>query len=103
MQMLRNLRLAARLGVAFGALALGLLVVSVVAFSATDGLTTQVDSLADDVPATPRPSTASRRAPEEAHLLAQHLYVHDGDLAAQDEVAAEFEGSPRPTTPRSAT
>ena len=52
MQMLRNLRLAARLGVAFGALALGLLgVVSVVAFSATDGLNdARSISLADDVP-----------------------------------------------------
>ena len=91
MQMLRNLRLAARLGVAFGALALGLLVVSVVAFSATDGLTTQVDSLADDVPRyTATVDGIAIRLPEEAHLLAQHLYVHDGDLAAQDEVAAEF-------------
>ncbi len=92
MQMLRNLRLAARLGVAFGALALGLLVVSVVAFSATDGL--------DDAGRLARRRRAPvhrdrgrhRRSalPEEAHLLAQHLYVHDGDLAAQDEVAAEF-------------
>ena len=91
MQMLRNLRLAARLGVAFGALALGLLVVSVVAFSATDGLTTQVDSLADDVPRyTATVDGIAIRVPEEAHLLAQHLYVHDGDLAAQDDVAAEF-------------
>ena len=32
MHKLRNLRLAARLGIAFGALALGLLVVSAVAF-----------------------------------------------------------------------
>ena len=50
MQKLRNLPLAVRLGGAFGALALGLLVVSLVAFRSTDNLQTKVDALAVDVP-----------------------------------------------------
>ena len=29
--------------------------------------------------------------PQEGHLLAQHLYVYDGDLKAQDAVAKQFE------------
>ena len=92
MQKLRNLRLAARLGVAFGALALGLLVVSLVAFVSTADLTDKVDSLADDVPAfTDTVDGVAARLPEEAHLLAQHLYVHDGDLAEQDDLAAQFD------------
>jgi methyl-accepting chemotaxis protein len=92
MHKLRNLRLAARLGVAFGALALGLLVVSVVAFRATDNLHTKVDSLSVDVPQyTAMVEGIAARLPEEAHATVEHLYVFDGDLEAQDEVAAEFE------------
>ena len=92
MQKLRNLRLAVRLGGAFGALALGLLVVAAVAFTSTDGLKTDVSALAVDVPRyTATVDGLAARLPEEAHLLAQHLYVTDGDLAAQDKLAARFE------------
>jgi methyl-accepting chemotaxis protein len=92
MQTLRNLPLAARLGVAFGALALGLLVVSLVAFRATDNLKTKVDALAVDVPRyTALVDGIAARLPEEAHAAAEHLYVFDGDLEAQDEIAEEFE------------
>ena len=92
MHMLLNLRLAARLGIAFGVLALGLLVVAVVAFQSTDRLGADVDALATDVPrSTAVVEGLAARLPEEAHLLAQHLYVHDGDLAAQDKVATQFE------------
>ena len=92
MQKLRNLPLAARLGVAFGALAVGLLVVTVVAFRATDGLGSKVDALAVDVPKyTELVDGIAARLPEEAHLTVRHLYVFDGDLKAQDEVAAQFE------------
>ena len=31
------------------------------------------------------------RMPQEGHLVAQHLYVYDGDVAAQDKVAKQFE------------
>jgi hypothetical protein len=92
MQNLRNLPLAVRLGVAFGALALGLLVVSLVAFRSTDNLQTKVDALAVDVPQyTALVDGVAARLPEEAHLAVEHPYVHDGDLEAQDRVAGEFE------------
>src|SRR5215210_7005761 len=93
MHKLRNLRLAARLGIAFGTLALGLLVVSVVAFKSTDHLNTKVRSLSVEVPQyTAMVDGLAARLPEEAHASVEHLYVYDGDLKTQDEVAAEFEG-----------
>jgi methyl-accepting chemotaxis protein len=92
MQKLRNLPLAARLGVAFGALALGLVVVSLVAFRSTDNLKTKVDALAVDVPQyTAMVDGIAARLPQEAHLTVQHLYVYDGDLKTQDKVAGELE------------
>jgi len=92
MQKLRNLPLAARLGVAFGALALGLLIVSLVAFRATDTLHERVDELAVDVPEfNALVQGVASRLPEEAHMTVRHLYVFDGELENQDEVAAEFE------------
>ena len=92
MQKLRNLRLAVRLGIAFGALGLGLLVVSVVAFKSTGNLDTKVKALAVDVPQyTAIVDGIAARMPQEGHLVAQHLYVHDGDLKAQDAVAKQFE------------
>jgi methyl-accepting chemotaxis protein len=92
MQKLRNLPLAVRLGAAFGALAVGLLVVTLVAFSSTSGLKTKVDALAVDVPQyTATVDGIAARVPQEAHLTVRHLYVFDGDLKAQDEAAAEFE------------
>jgi methyl-accepting chemotaxis protein len=91
MQKLRNLRLAVRLGIAFGALALGLLAVSVVALESTANLDTKVRGLAVDVPQyTSVVDGIAARMPQEGHLLAQHLYVYDGDLAAQDKVAKQF-------------
>jgi hypothetical protein len=50
MQKLRNLPLAARLGIAFGALALGLLIVTLVAIRSTDGLKGKMGELSVDVP-----------------------------------------------------
>ena len=92
MHKLRNLRLAARLGLAFGALALGLLVVSVVAFKSTDNLNTKVTALAVDVPQyTATVDGIAARLPQEGQIVAQHLYVYDGDVKAQDKVAAQFE------------
>ena len=92
MQKIRNLRLAVRLGIAFGALGLGLLVVSVVAFKSTGNLDTKVKALAVDVPQyTAVVDGIAARMPQEGHLLAQHLYVYDGDLKAQDAVAKQFE------------
>jgi methyl-accepting chemotaxis protein len=92
MKKIRNLPLAARLAAAFGALAVGLLVVAVVAFRSTDGLGVKVNALAVDVPQfTALVDGIAARLPEEAHDTVRHLYVFDGDLEAQDKVAAEFE------------
>src|SRR5688572_19042361 len=92
MNKLRNLRLTARLGIAFGTLALGLLVVTIVAFQSTDNLDTKVTALAVDVPQyTAMVDGIAARLPEEAHAAVEHLYVYDGDVKAQDEIAAEFE------------
>src|SRR5215207_9360477 len=92
MQKLRNLPLAARLGVAFGALALGLLFVSFVSFRATDTLNERVEELSVEVPEyTSIVQGMAARLPEEAHLTVRHLYVFDGELENQDKVAAEFE------------
>ena len=92
MQKLRNLPLAARLGVAFGALALGLLFVSFVAFRSTDTLKERVGELSAEVPEyTSLVQGLAAHLPEEAHLTVRHLYVFDGELENQDEVAAEFE------------
>jgi methyl-accepting chemotaxis protein len=92
MQNLRNLPLAVRLGVAFGALAVGLLVVTLVAFRATDGLEGKVDALAVEVPEyTALVDGVAARLPQEAHLTVRHLYVFDGDVKAQDAEARAFE------------
>ena len=72
-----------------------MLVVSVVAFKSTGNLDTKVQALAVDVPVHHHDIDGMRgtpRMPEESHLVAQHLYVYDGDLlAAQDKVAKQFE------------
>jgi methyl-accepting chemotaxis protein len=92
MQKLRNLPLAARLGIAFGTLALGLLFVSLVAFRATATFDERLEELSKEVPEySALVEGVAARLPEEAHLTARHLYVFDGDVEAQDEVAAEFE------------
>ena len=106
MQKLRNLRLAVRLGVAFGALALGL-ARRLRRRVLVDRQPRHQGRLARRRrPRATRPwSTASPRGAAErvAHKVAQHLYVHDGDLATQDKVAAEIEelarGRTRPRSP----
>jgi methyl-accepting chemotaxis protein len=91
MQLLRNLPLAARLGVAFGALAVGLVVVAVTALVSVARLDTHVDTLANTHLGTTRLVTdMGQRVESVAHMVVQHLYVRDGDLPAQDEVQAEI-------------
>jgi methyl-accepting chemotaxis protein len=92
MQSLRNLRLAVRLAVAFGALAAGLLLVGAVAVSEMRALKSEANGLAErDVRALALAGTVGRRASTIAHHVAQHLYVFDGDVEAQDEVQKELE------------
>ena len=72
MQKLRNLPLAVSLGAAFGALALGLLIVSAVAFRSTDGLDTKIRSLAKSAAYTALVDGIAARVPDEGERVAQH-------------------------------
>jgi methyl-accepting chemotaxis protein len=92
MQSIRNLRLAVRLALAFGALAAGLLLVGGVAVQQMGGLKDRTAELGDiDLRATALSGALGERAALIAHHVAQHLYVKDGDLKAQDEIQKHIE------------
>jgi methyl-accepting chemotaxis protein len=92
MQTFRNLRLAVRLGVAFGALAAGLLIVAAVAFVSAGQNQSALESLSrEDVTALELVADLGERSESIAHKTAQHLYVADGDLEAQDALQDEIE------------
>jgi methyl-accepting chemotaxis protein len=87
MQSIRNLRLAVRLALAFGALAAGLLLVGGVALQQMGGLNQRTGELGNvDLKATALAGSLGERAALIAHHVAQHLYVKDGDLKGQDEI-----------------
>jgi methyl-accepting chemotaxis protein len=92
MQTFRNLRLAVRLGVAFGALAVGLVVVAAVALASAGQNQSALESISKhDVAALELVSDLGERTQSIAHKTAQHLYVYDGDLEAEDALQAEIE------------
>jgi methyl-accepting chemotaxis protein len=92
MTSIRNLPLAARLGGAFGALCLALVVVAFTGVNAMGGLKAEADELAThDLVATEVLGQIQERAKDNVALVAQHLYVFDGDLGTQDELAEELE------------
>jgi len=92
MQTFRNLRLAVRLGVAFGALALGLVTVAAVALASAGQNQSALESISkEDVPALELVSDLGERTQSIAHKTVQHLYVFDGDLEAEDALQAEIE------------
>jgi methyl-accepting chemotaxis protein len=87
MQYFRNLRLAVRLAIAFGALAAGLLLVGGVAVQQMGGMKNETVKLGDrDLRATALAGALAERAALIGHHVAQHLYVKDGDLEGQDEI-----------------
>jgi methyl-accepting chemotaxis protein len=89
---LRNLRLAARLALAFGALAAALLLVGGVAVQQMGGLENDVARLGDrDLRATALAGAIADRTGRIGHQVAQHLYVHDGDLKSQDALQKRVE------------
>jgi hypothetical protein len=91
MQRLRNLRLSARLALAFGALALGLVVVGATALAAMSTLSAEADHLAaNGVRSTQALAALEQHSESAGHLLAQHLYVYDGDLEQEDAVANQI-------------
>jgi methyl-accepting chemotaxis protein len=84
MQRLRNLPLAVRLGAGFGALALALIVISAFARSSVGSLDTEIAGMGShDVKALSLVGSLSYRSEAIAHDTAQHLYVNDGNLAAE--------------------
>jgi methyl-accepting chemotaxis protein len=86
-----NLRLAYRLGIAFGALVLALVVIGAISVSKLDSLGDSTGELSDhDVVALEHVLTIEQRIQRTSYLTTQHLYVFDGDLKAQDRVVSEI-------------
>src|ERR1700754_2705266 len=91
MTAIRNLPLAARLGGAFGVLVLAMAVMAFTSINAMSGLRAKSDDLAEhQLRAADLLGGMQTRAKDNINLIAQHLYVHDGDLAEQDRVAADM-------------
>jgi methyl-accepting chemotaxis protein len=87
MQFFRNLRLAVRLAIGFGTLSAGLLLVGVLAIAAIGGLKAQTNELGShDLAATRLAGDLASQSATIGHLVAQHLYVHDGELGAEPEM-----------------
>jgi hypothetical protein len=82
-----NLRLAVRLGIAFGALLLALAVVAFSAGRSVDRLKERTNDLATHDMVTLQLSKDIVSAVDRIGLLTgQHLYVFDGDLEGQDDI-----------------
>ncbi len=94
MTSIRNLPLAARLGGAFGALCLALVVVAFTGVSAMNGLRATSDELGDrHLMVAELFGTMQSRAKDNLGLVSQHLYVLDGNLAAQDKLVKDLEAN----------
>ncbi|HEU4656301.1 MAG TPA: methyl-accepting chemotaxis protein [Capillimicrobium sp.] len=93
MHVLHDLRLGVRLGAAFGLVLALLAVVALVALSSVSSLGRDVGSLGsgDDRRAMVASFDVESNAQDLAHNVVRHLYVFDGDLAAQDEIQQEVE------------
>ena len=93
MSFFANQKLAVRLGVAFGALALGLLLVAAIGFSQMGSLRSISETLNDEqVRALGLAAAAATHSVDIGQETANHLYVHDGELEVQDEIARDIEG-----------
>jgi methyl-accepting chemotaxis protein len=86
-----NLRLAYRLGIAFGAVILALVAIGAVSVSKLGALHSGANRLSDHDVVTQQKALQLSAAIEHASALTvTHLYVHDGELANQDQVAAQI-------------
>jgi methyl-accepting chemotaxis protein len=86
-----NLRLAVRLGVAFGALVLALVVTAVISISGLGRLESNAEELSNrDVAAFAELVRISEDFLATDGDVLRHLYVQDGDLEAEDETAAKI-------------
>jgi methyl-accepting chemotaxis protein len=87
-----NLRLAYRLGIAFGVVILALVVIGVISVTKIASLDDDASALAThDVVSIQHVLTIQERVRDAAYLTTSHLYVHDGDLSAQDGIAKEID------------
>src|SRR4051795_10893837 len=91
MTSIRNLPLAVRLGGAFGALCLMLAIVAFTGVHSMNGVRDDSQNIADrQLPISELIGGIQQRAKDNLSLVAQHLYVHDGDLAAQDKILGQL-------------
>jgi methyl-accepting chemotaxis protein len=94
MTSIRNLPLAARLGGAFGALCLMLAIVAFTGVHSMNGVRDDSRTVANrDLQAAELIGGIQQRAKENMSLAAQHLYVYDGDLHAQDRVLGQMKAN----------
>ena len=85
MSFFTNLKLAMRLGIAFGALALALAITAFVSFSGLNGVDADAHDLSErDVAALLQLVTISEDFLATDGDVTRHLYLEDGDLKAQD-------------------
>jgi methyl-accepting chemotaxis protein len=91
MSRFNNLRLAYRLGLAFGAMVLALVVIGAISVSKISALNAGATKLSDHAMVSQQHVLDIQAGVQRsAYLTVSHLYVHDGDLPAQDEVAKEM-------------
>ena len=94
MSRIRNLPIAVRLGGAFGVLCVALTVIAFTGVNAMSGLRAKTDELANvHLRATELLGSLQAQSNADVTLVAEHLYVHDGDLAAQDAGVRELQAS----------
>jgi methyl-accepting chemotaxis protein len=92
MTSLRNLPLAVRLGGAFAAVCVALVLVAAAGLNSTAKLAGETEQIANGhLTAAERFGALRARAKDDVSLLARHLYVRDGDLEVQDEIAKQIE------------
>ena len=85
MGLLRNLSLSVRLGLAFGLMAAALAIVAAIGASEISTQQSGTERLAGrDLPAVALAGAAVGDSAKLGRVTADHLYVHDGDLSAQD-------------------
>jgi methyl-accepting chemotaxis protein len=92
MSRIRNLPLAARLGGAFGVLCVALAIVAFAGMNALSGVREDIDHIAErQLVAAQLLGGMQQRAKDNVSLVSQHVYVFDGNLDKQDELAKEVE------------
>src|SRR4051812_4421101 len=88
-----NQKLAVRLGVAFGALAVGLLIVAVIGFGQMGSLrSTTADLSHNNLRAEALGGLVNSKSLDVGQETSNHLFVHDGDLKAQDGIQKDIAG-----------